>query len=258
MLIYAEEKDIKIVSDICAKIEIEHGENKNSFTEAIPGINEDELDIIWPNEFSLFLIVELYRLMGTLKTHQKGNIYNYISFSRFVKGVDKAACDWCSIVNGSLEMMRDTMLDVCETVADINTINVPEIFEEWLEGLDTFCLEHKYYSQLSCEDYIKPFKNKKLDSETLFNIKLFLKLLDGVKQIEKRWCPFKHMQELSFDRDYYAYNSHDKEEVGIVKDLLRNNKKITKQENKEKINNKYKKTPSIFDEFIEYLQKIIL
>ena len=81
--------------------------------------------------------------------------------------------------------------------------------------------------------------------------------MHGVKQIEQRWCPFKHMKKLKFDRDYYIYNSHDTDEVEIVKDLLTKNGKIINGK-KKKTNNNYTKGSSIFDEFVEYLENIII
>ena len=250
-------EDLEIILKTYSKVTDEHGHETTNFQYKIPNVTKTELDIIDFSHFNMRLIIDGFRAMKELKTHNKNNIYNYISFSRFTKGIDKIGCDWCSICNGGLEMLHDTILESCNTGNILAFSNIPDVFKEWLKYYESFYLDHEYYQPLSYEDYIKPFKTKMLDDKTFSNIKLFLKVLHGVKQIEQRWCPFKHMKKLKFDRDYYIYNSHDTDEIEIVKDLLTKNGKIINGK-KKKTNNNYTKGSSIFDEFVEYLENIII
>jgi len=252
-----EKEDLVIINITYNKYISEYEENNNSFQNVIPKVSDEEFDIISVSEFNLHLIINLFKLMKTLKTFDEKDIHKYISFSRFIKGKDKIACDWCSIANGSMEMMYNSMLTACTTDNITKLENIPEIFEIWLQEWELFCLKHEYYLPLSSEDYIKPFKNKKLNNKTLSNIKLFLKLLDGAKQIEQRWCPFKYGKELKFNRNYYIYDSHNLDEIELVKQRLRNEGKITGKEIIKQKDFYHKQKSIVFDEFLNHLKKII-
>jgi hypothetical protein len=252
-----EEEDLAVINTTYNKYISEYEENNNSFQNIIPKVSDEELDVISVSEFNLHLIISLFKLIKTLKSFDEKDIHKYISFSRFIKGKDKTACDWCSIANGSLEIMHDSMLTACTTGDIAKLENISEKFEIWLQKWELFCLEHEHYLPLSSEDYIKLFKNKKLNNKIFSNIKLFLKLLDGARQIEQRWCPFKHGKELKFNRNYYIYDSHNLDEIELVKQKLRNEGKITGKEIIKQKDVHHKQKSIVFDEFLNHLKKII-
>ena len=255
------EKDLNIINITYDKIPEESKERIDFLYDIIPEVNENELTLIDFNYFNMELILEIVRTMKTLKQFKKGDIYNYISFTRFVDGDIKIGCDWCSICNGGMEIFYDTILEISNDENKISKLKTPLLLEEWLDLYEPFFIEHKHYSNLICEDiYLNPILNKIKDykekDNILLNILPILRMLNAVKQIEQRWCPFKHMKKLNFNRDYYFYNSHDPKDVKLaIKDLKRNGK-ITNGKIKDN-DNSYIKGITIFDDFMNYIENII-
>merc|ERR1712137_823110 len=45
--------------------------------------------------------------------------------------------------------------------------------------------------------------------------------------VETRWCPFRHLRQIDFNRSYYAFTPEDKDELLQAQTILRTNKRIT-------------------------------
>ena len=233
----------------------------------IPGVDDYETSSVSINYFNLKLLFDICRSIRKLKKYKKGDIYNYVSFSRFTKGYDKIFCDWCSISNGIFELFYDTVLEVCNNKEKIKSLEIPQN----LKGLVvSFHVAHnEHYSPLTYTDKdLEPFTNKfkvlGLNKEEKVEIKSKIKYiifaLKALKQIEQRWCPFKHMKKLNFNRDYYIYNSHNDKEVKEVVNLLKKEGKVTIKNSPKKTPSddlSYKKGPTIFSKFMEYVENII-
>jgi hypothetical protein len=275
---FEDENIINITQD---KIPNEVKEQYSFIYSNIPEINDQELKIVEINYINMQLVFEVSRLIRILKKHKKGDINNYITFSRFKKGPDKVMCDWCSIANGIFELLSSTILEVCKDKKTITSLYVPEhctrAIKHFNNSISTEGWNHKHYSPLTYTDAsIKPFldvlnSHKSLLSDeekenTIEKIKTILLVIDGLKQLEQRWCPFKHMKKLNFKRDYHLYNSHNDGDVESAMDLLNKEGKVTyKNILKYNYNNDkpiddstdYKKGITIFDDFMEYVEKII-
>ena len=243
---------------------------------SIPEINDEELKIAEINYINMQLVFDTSRLIRTLKKYKKGDINNYITFSRFVGGPDKIMCDWCSIANGILELLSSTILEVCNDRKLITSLYIPKAITDFTNS--PFCQTHKHYTPLTYTDEsLEPFliiinSHKSLLSEeekenAINDIKTILLAIDGLKQLEQRWCPFKHMKKLNFRRDYHLYNSHKNEDIGSAMNLLDQKGKVTYKgimkynyDNDKSIDDStdYPKGITIFDDFMEYVEKIII
>ena len=85
-----------------------------------------------------------------------------------------------------------------------------------------------------------------------------------VKLTEKRWCPFKYIKKLEYDRDYYYLRSDEQKNLYIAGKLLRtygivNCNDISVHEQMQLINESsdiIKTTvPTIFDDYYKLLER---
>ena len=255
-------EDFKIVDDIYSKVPKKFKKGLGFLENNHPNVNENELDIVDFSTINIELILDIFKLISDLKQYEKGDIDNYISFTRFVEGKEKISCDWCSICNGAFEMLYDTISDVCDSDV-ILSLYIPKSLFVQFNIYKSFFLNHKDYFPLAYDkDRLKVLSNKlNLNKENkkqiLIKIKLILKMLNGIEQIERRWCPFKHMKKLKFNRDYYMYDSHKPDEVKLAIDLIKKEGKINKQPIIKQNNIDHEKGFTVFDGFMEYIEKII-
>ena len=246
----------------------------------IPEISDKELEIIEISYINMQLIFDVARLIRTLKKYKRGDINKYITFSRFVKGPDKITCDWCSIANGIFELLSNTILEACNDKNTITSLYVPKQCKQAVLNFNKsiHTSNNKYYTPITYTDEsLKPFldilnshKSELSEEEKekiIKDIKVILGCIDGLTQLEQRWCPFKHMKKINFKRDYQLYNSHKPEGVEAAMDLLKKEGKITYKkaikynyDNDKSFDNsiKYKKGITIFDDFMEYVENIII
>lgn len=233
----------------------------------IPGIDDHEMSSVSMSYFNLKIILDVCRSIRKLKKYKKGDINNYISFSRFTKGHDKIFCDWCSISNGIFELFYDTTLEACNNKETIKLLEIPKNLERVVTSFNTNHNEH-YSSLTHTDEDLKPFMINlsmiDLKEEEEIKIKLKIKYiiysLKILKQLEQRWCPFKHMKKLKFNRDYYIYNSHNADEVKTATRLLKNKGRVTFQNSPEKFPTNdlsYEEGTTVFGKFMKYIENII-
>ena len=242
------------------------------FDSLIPFIQVKELLIVAVNHNNMQIVFNTYKSLRLLKKYEKGYIKNYISFSRFKGGLDKIMCDWCSIVNGTFELILDAVLEVCDDKDTILKMSTPEWSDNdaplFISNFNN--LDNKLYSSASCgEEDLKPFTEKldNLDISEKERIKIIseitkiLHVKDALRQIEQRWCPFKHMKKLKYNRDYYIYNSHNTEEVQSAVDTIKQHGKLTLKNSSKKIPSNdmtYTKGLTPFNDFMKYIEDIII
>ena len=274
-------EDENIINITQGKIPKDIEEQFSFIYTSIPEINDKELEIVEINYINMQLIFDIARLIRTLKKYKKGDINNYITFSRFVDGPDKITCDWCSIANGIFELLSNTILEVCNDKNTITSLYAPEQCKHAIlhfnKSIQTEGWNHKHYVPITYTDEsLKPFldilnshKSELSEEEKekiIKDIKVILGCIDGLTQLEQRWCPFKHMKKINFKRDYQLYNSHKPEEVEASMDLLKKEGRVTYKrimkynyDNDKTIDNStnYERGITIFDDFMEYVEKII-
>ena len=89
-----------------------------------------------------------------------------------------------------------------------------------------------------------------------------IRLKNIVEIIETRYCPFKHLTEINFDRPYYYYSSNNIKELKMAQEILRERGQIRCDECVEIINSNknyiYKISPSIFDDYMIYIKNIMV
>ena len=87
-----------------------------------------------------------------------------------------------------------------------------------------------------------------------------LHVFDALQQIEQRWCPFKHMKRLKYNRDYYIYNSHNTEEVQSAVGIIKQHGRLTSKNSSKKIPSNdmsYTEGSTVFSDFMEYAETIL-
>ena len=237
------------------------------YSTLMPFVQMNELITVAMNYTNMQMIFDTYKSMRLLKKYEKGYIKNYISFSRFKQGPDKIMCDWCSVVNGTFELMRDTVFEVCDNKDIILKISAPKGIELFLSNFNK--LNNKLYSSTTHKkEDLKTFTDKldNLDisekdrTKIISEIITILHVFDALQQIEQRWCPFKHMKRLKYNRDYYIYNSHNTEEVQSAVGIIKQHGKLTSKNSSKKIPSNdmsYTEGSTVFGDFMEYAETIL-
>ena len=105
------------------------------------------------------------------------------------------------------------------------------------------------------KDLIK--ENYNIDKIDNFdNIDDFIKWLIFAEYIETKWCPFKHLKNLKFNRPYYYYNANNKEDLKLISEILNKDENITCHNCIKKLNQIDEiivSDKSIFKEYMNYL-----
>lgn len=231
-------------------------------------ILELETTLIMPTENSLKSVIDAYRQNLFLGFNAK-TLDQFVSLTRFQNGLDKVYCDWCGIINGFNEMILYSIKYYISNKKDImnllNNLHIPDnciYFISNVSGysscLKSFDKEIKNELNLIKQMVYKNY-NLKLEELKFKKIKLFLEWLYCVEYIEQRWCPFTHMRNVNYDRDYYYYNSHNDYNLKLASDILKREGKITCNNCIRTLNKQTKlrtQEESIFKEYINYIKKI--
>lgn len=168
-------------------------------------------EIFWISCASRSLHKNLLAFMKTFIVDKTDKtVKRYISFSRFLPGkLDRLHCDWCSVANGSLEYIKDTLSDHPASICDIKlkyllrTV-IPFYIMTKLKGSAVH--KAKCVSFKEAKQYLIVHGNKCPTWRDIFTCKVFLDLHMLVSLIEKRWCPFKHMLSVGYTREYRMEN----------------------------------------------------
>ncbi|MCP3660283.1 MAG: hypothetical protein GY830_08250 [Bacteroidetes bacterium] len=232
-----------------------------------------EAKIIEPNHTNLLAIIELCKNSKFLHIKEK-DIDHYISLTRFQKGRDKVFCDWCSICNGLIELILFKLLQFCDNknfnFDKFNNFEIPNHLwnsTKYLKCIPFGVVKRNEKSIEVDKNQYKIYKNLlseiKITKEQMdICLKKIIHLLEWkncIMILEKRWCPFKYILNLDFNRKYYFYDSNNMEELKKAQNILIKKGQIDCNEcvkvlNKEKeIVNKEK---SIFEEYLKYIKSI--
>jgi hypothetical protein len=168
--------------------------------------------VIFPGYTNLLSVLVTARKMGQ-HWQARPNVDDYIQLTRFIDkdNMDRISCDWCSIINGYLELMFDAMEG--ETAENILKIrNLPYT----LTKLSLFALVFVPYSAVDddidlSDERIENFLRTKgisyesEEKKTIFRFIRELLLLRHIcGQLESRWCPFGYTEQLLYVREYWA------------------------------------------------------
>lgn len=135
----------------------------------------------------------------------------YVTFTRFAKGIDKYGCDWCSLANGLSEwyltVLRNlSAYDVVPSQCEVN----------WKSDSDRTPTD----GQLACFDVDPDL----IAPEVVWNV---VKRRNTNEYIEQTWCPFKHLRQLAFNRSYYAFSADLEADLAQAQVILKEKGRIT-------------------------------
>lgn len=221
-----------------------------------------EYKLIWVTKLNLNFGLLLFKYIRSIEKQEPGTVEKYISFTRFSRGSDKISCDWCSIINGCMELLVDIIY------SNLNNESVEKILDVKELSLNTILFTNKYmyHSKHVKEDLDKYYKriDKQIDSKyreplkkVIYNL---LTVRSVIECIETGWCPFKHMTEIDFDRAYYKYNSNDVTELKIASDIIKENGSIKCDSCVKLLNDSNslnKAAYTIFDKYMEHVKQIL-
>jgi len=174
-----------------------------------------DLKFIWPTAHPLITMLALYRQYSWLN-FTEDDLSHYISFTRFGSGMDKLSCDWCSIINGLNELTLDKLKHVSAVPDGSSISEVTSLMESYEHFPKSSDVSFKpTAAQLAAYD---------LPASTIAPL---LEWRNAVEYIEQRWCPFKTLQRLNFNRSYYAFSTEDREELMQAQAILKEKKRIT-------------------------------
>ena len=123
---------------------------------------------------------------------------SYVSFSRLnLTDSDRLNCDWCSMANGLIRLIADSVNYYKNTnvVCNLKLSNI-----KFLVNLLKVGLIHRA-KKITKED-VNVFIKNNFDGQTSELIEIISTLYLYLEQIEMRWCPFKSMEEYYRNTDY--------------------------------------------------------
>ena len=226
---------------------------------------------------NLLMIIDMAKVIKSFQSKNKIEFDSYFSFTRFSNGIDKVGCDWCSIINGILELLiLETEQYYSSDNFNPNNLLIPSSIKQFSDKW-TSLMRRKIPGFLKIDDRGRPSINQiKVFTTILDDTKLndcqknisiefiteIIRLKNIVEIIETRYCPFKHLTEINFDRPYYYYSSNNIKELKMAQEILRERGQIRCDECVEIINSNknyiYKISPSIFDDYMIYIKNIMV
>lgn len=220
-----------------------------------------EHHLIWVTKDNLNFVLLLFKYIRSIQKQEPGTLEKYVSFTRFSRGRDKISCDWCSIVNGCMELLLKV---VYENINDEFTETL--LYGKHRMSVDSILLTNNFMYHVTPKQKDIDKFNSKIDlltknkDEMKKLIHELLTTYEVIADIETRWCPFKHMTKLDFDRAYYKYNANDVNEFKIASDIIKKYGSI-KCDNCIEILNKSdelnKNSQTIFADYIKHIEQIL-
>ena len=261
-----ENNDLEIIQMTIDKSIEETKEGTDFIYSSLKGITDEELILGWVTPYNMQLIFDICRVIQRLKKCKTEELDAFISFTRFVRGHDKIFCDWCSINNGLFQFFYDIILDICNNKEKILSFNVPEKLKDLVNRFNQS--SHEEYTHVSSNvDKLLPFTTKMDEielpdsekSRIISEIEYVMMFRDMLKQIEERWCPFKHHKKLKVDGDHYKYNSHVFDDVQMAQHLLKRDGRVNKKNHSTMPEHDLFHTNgvTIFDDFMKHMKKLI-
>lgn len=265
-------KELKSMDSFVLKTLQQHYHGCDRFNLYLEGLN------ISPFSFQLNLVYKICRNSRFLMISNQ-DIDSYITFTRFGSGLDKAFCDWCSIANGMLELIIDKHLELIRS-DDWNVERYVQEFKLPCE-LKTFRnnvrsihngVVQKHRDQLAVrteqiQPYIDELDNRhmsqKIKNKICSKLCSILELRNMIEIIERRWCPFRHLREINFDRNYYVYSANNTEDLKQVQEILIQSGIVDCKDCAKTINSSLQSDhsmkldhSSIFDSYIEEIRNL--
>lgn len=174
---------------------------------------------IMPNFVYLRGILKMCERIGKYLPNEL-NIHEYVQLTRFIEkdNLDRLSCDWCSLVNG----FNEYTLDVIKNRDADDILKIDTIYHDicrfgiklpmYLSSSSTITNEYKC-SEESAMNFI-------VQNGIVYNADNRLKLVKFVQKLlelrniaamlESRWCPFRYMQNMAYER---YYQGTDLEEI---------------------------------------------
>ena len=176
-----------------------------------PHSDWQEVLTILPLPNYLIALNKIFKSVGESIIH-KNDLRDYIQLTRFIEqqNLDRMSCDWCSIVNGSLEFVLDSISE--NKASDINKLNTSSLtlMHKMLMGLTKIPGRFPEKCLVSDDEIDVFIENKKIVlefGETLKlkdTIKKLLELRNIVELVESRWCPFRYLSDIAYERHYWG------------------------------------------------------
>ncbi len=171
-----------------------------------------EASMIRPNYNTINMCINAYRTVLPIK---KLDVSDYINFSRLnlTRG-DKIACDWCSIVNGTTEVMYQSLF--LSSIDELNEIKDYQHLDNIRNYLIGSLKYRKNPNKWTTErekimEYV-PNKEHPLVGK-IIDVKVLL------TEIELRWCPFKSAVEYYRNYDQRYLNKNILEDDSLFKNI---------------------------------------
>ena len=215
---------------------------------------------ILPLPVYLFELNRTLKIIGENIKHQN-NLGDYIQLSRFIDqdNLDRLSCDWCSIVNGSLEFILDSIKG--NSATDIIKLKSSLVStHSRIMGLTRFsgCIPGNTYkvSDAEIDSFIRT-NNIIHQYDQLATLKeiigKLLELRNVVEIIESRWCPFRYLSDIAYERHYWGTD------VDKIAELLRDSGRITCTQCVPLVNRYFSATKiksSVFEPYVQNLIKL--
>ena len=198
-------------------------------------------------------------------------IYDWISLTRFFDGPMKLSCDYCSILNGLCEFVREKLIeDIQSDNFDIRNYethmhSLPFINRWVLTGMLPGNLNvYGKLKKANLDKYLELSRKRCMNAKDTMNymnfIREFMYTYELFQLIEQRWCPFKHLTQMKYDRKYYYYGTK-KKDLKKAKKILIKHGKITcdncvsiLNDSKSICKNNEK---SVFDDYLKLIDQIL-
>jgi len=212
--------------------------------------------VINPNYATMKAMAELYQC-NTFLNITVAEMDKYISLTRFGYGRDKVVCDWCAIANGTAELFLHKLQIYCNTrfnPQEFSSFCIPKYFN-YLITLD---VRNDLAHQRAIEAEVRTFGVTNLKAQKV--LRTFIQTIKAIEYIETRWCPFKYLIEIPFNRPYYYYDPYNVKHLQFAQKLLRQQGKITCNNCIQVLNSVPElrtATPSIFTNYLTYLHDIV-
>lgn len=170
--------------------------------------------VIFPTIFHLNVCLTSSKVIGKYITHSK-NINDYIQLTRFIahNNMDRMSCDWCSIVNGMLEFNLDVIKgNAANNILKLNNFGLTVVHYALttLRHIPTSAVTNSCkFTNNDVLTFIHKnnisYKDNEL-SKLITLVKKLLEIKEAVSQIESRWCPFRYLGDIAYEREYWNTN----------------------------------------------------
>jgi hypothetical protein len=166
---------------------------------------------IIPTPWHLHTLTSFIDRIGRNITHDKC-LTDYIQLTRFIQsnGPLRIGCDWCAIVNGTMEFVLATIKNnTAKNILKLDNLTFSIIYRMLvsLQYIPNSVVTAEY--KVSTGLAIKFIHDNNITyalgeySDLIAFIQKLLNFRAVVAQIESRWCPFAYIAKLEYSRPYW-------------------------------------------------------